>query len=176
MFGKTFTSSPANSTHQKKYKYERLLCLAYENYLCLKIVLFTSLLINTFIFIMKIPSPIYQFHPSFQIQYIFLFKLFLPFPISIPIQHTRAIYKKKRKKIYKNKKGSFKWSNVVYYNYPTGSTTPIYVEWKYEQKKKKKEKLNAFSRYILFYIQKLFSKMLIFVLFSVGNQILLNEV
>lgn len=43
--------------------------------------------------------------------------------------------------------------------------------------KKKKKKLNAFSRYLhLFYIQKLFSKMLIFVLFSVGNQILLNEV
>lgn len=88
---------------------------------------------------MKIPSPIYQFHPSFQIQYIFLFKLFLPFPI--PIQHYRAgIYKRKNeeeyKKIYKNKKGSFKWSNVVYYNYPTGSTTPIYVEWKYEKKRK----------------------------------------
>lgn len=43
-------------------------------------------------------------------------------------------------------------------------------------RRKKKEKVKCFLQIHLFYIQKLFSKMLIFVLFSVGNQILLNEV
>lgn len=159
---KTFTSSYSSSFHQININMKYCLfglVFSWKN----------SLLINRFIFIMKIPSSIYQFHPSFQIQYIFLFKLFLPFPIWIPIQHTRAYIKEKKWKNikkYKNKKGSFKWSNVVYYNYPTGSTTPIYVEWK----KKKIRKVKCFfAKYIYFIYKSYFSKMLIFVLFSVGK-------